>query len=487
MTVSDFWRYFPLDWLIFVPSILALSLSLFIRNAFLALSCGALAGALIYSWGQWLQLPSYTFKIFIGDHILSSWKMGAFLLTLQLGALSSVLDKNRSLENFFNYLNTTYQNKKKSLATLALMGLVCFYDGLANSILLGRLSVKLKNRFPVSNEKLAYIVDSTSSSVACLIIFSTWTAYQISLIQSALEGSPYKGQGLEILIQSIPFNLYSVLTLVMIFIVISLNINLGPMKSFEYKVEQQFRPTTQTHSTTTMPFSLWKTGLPLLVLFFSFLLFVVALSLYKAPEASFFRKFIFTLSDNSIPWLLNLSALCSWMTLIALRDKSLLSLKQAFKTSLDGLLQILKPCMILFGAWALSSVISDLGAGSLMAEYYSEMNVAQHWLPLTVFIASCLVAFFTGTSWGTLALMIPLAVPVAASLGVDSLITSATVGAILGGAVFGDHCSPLSDTSVVSAFAAECELKNHIKTQMPYALLTAVVCALIYIILGFFI
>lgn len=471
-----------MEWLIFLPSLLALGLSLFIRNAFLALSIGALSGAFIYSWNQWSKLPEYLFDIFIGNHIFSSWKMGAFLLTLQLGALSALLDKNNSLERFFNYLNATYEDKKKSLMTLALMGLVCFYDGLANSILLGRLSVKLKDRFAVSNEKLAYIVDSTSSSVACLIIFSTWTAYQISLIQSALENSSFQGQGLEILIQSIPFNLYSLLTLVMVFIAIYFNLNLGAMKKTELKAEKSFKP--QKTFQPEKNFKLFKSAFPLIVLFLSFIVFVAVLSVFKAPEANAFQQFVYTLSDNSIPWLLNLSAFCSWASLVWLREKNLLTLKQALSASFTGLMNILKPCMILFGAWAISSVISDLGAGQVISDYYSSIELSNQWLPLSVFIVSCLVAFFTGTSWGTLALMIPLVVPVAANFGTDSMLTAATVGAIFGGAVFGDHCSPLSDTSVVSAFATECELKQHIKTQIPYALVVAAFCCICYTFLG---
>lgn len=473
-----------LDWLIFLPSILALSLSLIIRNAFLALSFGAFIGALIINWNQWLELPKYLANIFFINHFFSSWKMGAFILTLQLGAFSAVLDKNKSLERFFDYINSSYQNKKKSLTTLALMGLVCFYDGLANSILLGRLSLGLKKRFAVSNEKLAYIVDSTSSSVSCLVIFSTWTAYQISLIQTSLNGSIYEGQGLQVLIQSIPFNLYSILTLIMVFIVIIKDWNFGPMKATEIYAKSVF---TEEHTPKEVldSYSILKAALPLLVLFFSFIFFVALLSIFVAPETSAFKKFIFTLSDNRIPWLLNLSALCSWLCLLALREKKLLSLRQSIYESINGIFQILKPCMILFGAWALSTVISDLGAGRVISEYFIQLNIQPVFIPLSIFIISCLVAFFTGTSWGTLALLIPLVVPLAADLGVNSYLTSATLGAIFGGAVFGDHCSPLSDTSVVSAFSTECELKSHITTQMPYALTVVGITSAIYILLAY--
>lgn len=471
-----------MDWLIFVPSLLALILSLLIRNAFLALSSGAAVGAIILHWNQWLNIPQYLFEIFIQNNIFSSWKMGAFLLTLQLGALSALIDKNQSLESFFNYLNKSYKSKKNSLSTLALMGLVCFYDGLANSILLGRLSLRLKDRFAISNEKLAYIVDSTSSSVSCLIIFSTWTAYQVSLIQSALKGSSFEGQGLEILIQSIPFNLYSILTLVMVFVVIQKDLNLGPMKRAEAKAIDSFDSNNTTQNSSNN-YSLIKSALPLVILFLSFILFVFILSVFKAPEAGIFKKFIFTLSDNSIPWLLNLSALCSWLSLVFLRNKDLLSLKQSVSISFHGLYTILKPCMILFGAWAISNVISDLGAGEIISNLFSQMDIQTQWIPLCVFIISCLVAFFTGTSWGTLALMIPLVVPASALMGYNSMLASATVGAILGGAVFGDHCSPISDTSVVSSFSTDCELKNHIKTQAPYAALVAILCCMIYLVL----
>lgn len=477
-----------MEWIVFLPSILALILAFVFKNAFWALATGSLAGAVVYNWDSLGQLPVYIYKIFIGNHVFNSWKMGAFLLTLQLGALAALLDKNKNIEKIFDLLSPERGHKKKSLTVLSAMGIACFYDGLANSILLGRLSLRLKKRFPVSNEKLAYIVDSTSSSVACLVVFSTWTAYQISLIATAIENTVLNGRSLEVLVKSIPYNFYSILTLVFVFAVAGLGINLGPMRGSEEQAEKEFdsgqeklsasRPEIEDHGVVRLV-------LPVLLLFFSFLAFVSLYATLSNTDKGFFQAFIKSLSSGHTPWLLNLSACFSWLCLLILRDKKLLSAKAALVVSWKGLIEIFRPCLILFGAWAISSVISDLGAGKVIADIFLKFNVGAGMLPLAVFFVSCVIAFFTGTSWGTLALMVPLAVPVAVGFGVDTV--SMAVGAVFGGAVFGDHCSPLSDTSIVSAFATNCELKGHVKTQIPYALSVAVVSGLGYVAFGFFV
>jgi len=477
------------DLLLLTPSILALVLALFLRNAFVALSAGALLGAILFLHQTPTAIPPYLLDIFLLKHLSSPWKMGALILTLQLGAFSALLDRNGSLQKLFDSIKASGRSKRASLISLAGAGVLCFYDGLANAILLGKLAKPIRSRFAVSPQKLAYIVDSTSSSVACLIIFSTWTAYQLSLISSAVVGTPLEGQALPLLIGSIPFNAYSIMSLVVLFVVLYKNINLGPMKQAEADAELAFSKRSNTtvdkqniHNSElalrpTSAGLVVKLLFPISVLFFSFFVFVLIFSDADHSRGSF-QFLINSLSSNNVPSYLNLSALLAWITLLLTKEQTL-SFTEALRVSLTGLMDIAKPCLILFGAWALTSTISDLDVASFLASLFQASQFDMAWLPLYTFVAACILAFFTGTSWGTLALLIPLALPLAAELNAPIWSLQAIIGAIFGGAVFGDHCSPISDTTVVSAFATDCELKDHTKTQLPYALLAALLCILL--------
>lgn len=472
------------------PSLLALALAFLTRNAFAALSIGAIWGSILVMQDRLAGLPEYLADIFLLNHLSSPWKMGALILTLQLGAFSALLDKNKSLERLFSRLKTAYRSKRSSLLTLAGAGVLCFYDGLANAILLGRLSKPLKKRFPISGEKLAYIVDTTSSSVACLVFFSTWTAYQLSLIQSVTENSSFEGSALSLLLQAIPFNFYSWMSLLVLFIALAKNINLGPMKTAEEKAERDFQQTEhrslesfKEDQTTRANFFVLLA--PILSLFVSFIAIVLLFG--EAPRgAGLLDYFIASLSSNSVPMYLNYSALIAWLILL-LTKKPDLSFGSAIKESAKGVVQIAQPCLILFGAWALSSTISDLNLAAWLGESIRHFTSASpSWLPLIAFFSACLVAFLTGTSWGTLALLLPLVVPVITSISgtvldaqTASVLVPAAIGAVFGGAVFGDHCSPISDTTVVAAFSTDCELRDHTKTQLPYAVVAALAAALL--------
>ncbi len=469
-----------MDLLVLSPSVLALALALTLRNAFVALSVGALWGAILLLHKTPLALPTYLVDIFVLKHIASPWKMGALALTLQLGAFSALLDKNGSLQTLFDSLKFSGRSKRASLMSLAGAGILCFYDGLANAILLGRLAKPIRTRFAVSNAKLAYIVDSTSSSVACLAVFSTWTAYQLSLINSSIINTQFQGKALTLLLGAIPFNAYSWMTLILLFVVLYKNINLGPMKKAETLADSQYQFSSKNHSQKQHHSStrlIIKLAMPIVVLFFSFFIILVALG--KGDRSlGFFNFVVDSLSSNSVPFYLNLSALFAWLALFASREKSISS-TSALKISLHGIIEIAKPCTILFGAWALTTTISDLNVAAFLASLFAASNWSLSSLPLVSFAAACCLAFFTGTSWGTLAILIPLTVPLASEVGAPLWLMQAIIGGVFGGAVFGDHCSPISDTTVVSAFATDCELKEHTKTQLPYAVLAAILCILL--------
>lgn len=467
------------------PSILALVLSFLIGNAALALGAGALLGAILVNLDKINELPAYLLDGFVLQVFASPWKLGAILLTFQLGALSSLLDANGNLDRIFRSLDnrSNEPDRKRSLTALCTMGLICFYDGLANSILLGKISQSLLRRFKVSRELLAYIVDSTSSAVACLVIFSTWTAYQLSLLQDNMTES--MGSPLTLLVRSIPYNVYSWLSLLMLFFVVRKSFFIGPMKRFERDAPTSKVDVRADHNVALQNISLLKSATPLGILFFSFLAIIAIKA--TGGESSFQESFIKALASNDVPWILNISAALSFLSALILRE-SKLSLGDALRNAREGLVAIARPILILLGAWALSKSIGDLGLAKHLSQLFDSSQVQSSWIPLMSFAVACMVSFFTGTSWGTLALMMPLALPFLSHFPeIQNSLAPAVVGAIFGGAVFGDHCSPISDTTVVSAFATGSTVKNHARSQMPYAILVALIALIgVYLPLALF-
>lgn len=463
----------------FLPSLFALLLSFFIKNAAIALGAGAILGAILVNASHISELPSYLLNSFILQIFESPWKMGAVLLTLQLGALSTLLESNGNIDRIFNALQGqgSQPNRKKSLNILSCMGLICFYDGLANSILLGKISQSLTKKFKVSRALLSYIVDSTSSAVACLVVFSTWTAFQLTLIQDNI--SPERGSPLSLLIQSIPFNVYSWISLILLFAVIKFDFFIGPMKSLEAKAQNEEVKFDESSSQRHPKQNILIAAFPLIILFVSFIFFVFIDAIFKDNKI-FLSAFIEALSSSKVPWLLNLSAVCAIACTLLSRHHPELTLHKSFVLMKNGMIQISAPLLILFSAWALSKTLGDLGLSQLLAPYFSGNSISPQWIPLICFLSSCLVSFITGTSWGTLALMMPIALPIVGQMDPTfDYLLPAVIGAVFGGAVFGDHSSPLSDTTVVSSFATGCSVRDHVRSQMPYALLAALASALL--------
>ncbi len=288
---------------------------------------------------------------------------------------------------------------------------------------------------------------------------------------------------LSLLLRSIPYNAYSWMSLLLLFAVLRWEIFVGPMARAERMMSQEREPSPSRLPAETAPpqLSLRRAIAPFAVLFGSFFLFVAMLGApTPSVQTGFFQNFIAALSRNEIPWLLNLSALSTWV-FVWIQKPRVVSHSHYFRTSLRGLVEIARPCLILFAAWALSRTLQDLGLARSLGEVLDARTWNLKWLPALSFLAACGISFVTGTSWGTLGLLMPLALPLVSHE--NALVHAPVViGAIFGGAVFGDHCSPLSDTTVVSAFASGCDVRSHVRSQLPYALIAAVLAlVLVYV------
>jgi len=466
------------------PVIVALVLVVITRRAFWGLLIGAFAGSVILCNGNPWQAYLELFARHLAPSLESSWKVGAILFTLVLGGFAAVLHEGTGFQTILHFFVGKRTNAARRFqAAAAGLGILCFFDGLANSMLVGRVCKDMAEKCGVSRVKLAYIVDSTSSAVACVAFVSTWIAYQLSMIK---EGFRMAGRDVNpylIFVKSIPFNFYCWFTLVMLFVSILRRFNPGPMQRFEKEARDLIaagEPTLFAEKGA----GIHSVLIPLVTLI---VLFFMGFYLLGSPEPKWpvtAEKITAAFGSNAGPLVLVLSSLIA--TCIALllfpsqKGGHLLQGIPAFK---GGVQSLIGPIFILVAAWIIGSVLGDLKTAEYLSSMVSKTS-ATVLIPSLIFVTGALISFSTGTSWGTMGILFPLAIPIAATAcragdpAWQETYLQISVAAVFSGAVFGDHCSPFSDTTIISSISCGVEPHDHIRTQIPFALITAVITIL---------
>ncbi|MCU0796401.1 MAG: hypothetical protein MUF31_10740 [Akkermansiaceae bacterium] len=452
-------------WVACWPALVSLTVIVLTRQAVTGLAVGLLTGCLLIAKGQ----PGETLRTLFEDHLfpalLGPWHVGALVFTLLLGAFAGILESSGGFETLLRRMLGRGRAGERVLGATYGIGLLCFFDGLANSLLLGRIARPAADHAGVPREKLAWVVDSTSSPVACVAFLSTWIATQLSLIGDSLPGKdPYA-----LYFQSIPANPYCLLTLAMIPLALLWRWEPGPMKH----CRPVKAPADSGKKESDCP--IWRVLLPLAALALSIAFFFQLLS--GEPVRLFsLDAWRAAASSSAGPAALVAGAVVGLLTALACHPRP----TAAKDSAILGAAGLLPALIILVLAWALGSVFSAMGAAEAIQKAL-QTAVPPDWLPLTIFFSAAVISFSTGSSWGTMALVMPLALGSAAvAPGFDPALFPAVIGAVFGGAVFGDHASPFSDTSIVSAHASGCETTAHAWTQLPYALTVAVASILAY-------
>jgi len=459
------------------PSVVAIATVLVLRSALAGLLIGAAAGALLIAGGK----IHHAFPAFFSDHLIpalqSKWNLSVLIFTLLLGGFAALLEKGRGLEAIFAGWLAKAKNSKLHAELAAYgLGLTCFFDGLASSLLTGKTIRPLSDRVGVSRAKLSYIVDSTSSAVACVAIMSTWIAYQLSMIR---EG--YKNAGNEeinsfqVFLHSIPFNFYCWFTLCLLLVAILRAWHPRPMLAAEARSNEN--PESDHSSTSeSLPSGLaWNAIVPLATLIAGLMVGLYLAGVEETILPITFDKLMHAFgsapADEVLLRVSVIACLVAWFMNRGTIQKE----QQVGSVFMDGIQRMFAPCLILIAAWCLSSTLKKLDAAPVLAQMLHG-NLPPALFPAAVFVVGILTSFTTGTSWGTMGVLMPLVLPVAISMEADlatATTVPATVAAVFSGAVFGDHCSPLSDTTIVSSVACDIEPVEHVRTQMPYALTAA--------------
>ncbi|GHC50149.1 Na+/H+ antiporter NhaC family protein [Roseibacillus persicicus] len=462
-----------------LPPLIALALLALTSSAGWSLFAGSLVGVLLIGDGSVLLAPWRWLTDHLWPSLASTWHWSALIFTLLLAAFAAIVEKSGALAGLLaKWSRTADAGARSSRLQLSIvgLGLICFFDGLANALMLGRVGRSLADQAGVSREKLAYLVDTTSSAVACVAFLSTWSVFQLTLIAGELEGSAFTEPAYLLFLKSIPTNFYCLGSLVLVFLAARWNWNPPPMSETTARSPKPL-PTDPSAS-----FSLPSAIGPLATLVLSVpLAFWVLGGKKPFPTSAADIQAAFGTSLGPYALLLAGALAIAGAILFFPGKKS-----AAIQAIPSGLTSILPALIVLLMAWTLGSTLGQLETGKYLAGLLGDRFQITY-LPGATFVLGCLIAFCTGTSWGTMALLMPLALGTFLSMigerGLDAAevapLLPAIIGAVFGGAVFGDHASPFSDTTIVSAMACDVTTTRHVATQLPYAILASG-CAVLF-------
>ena len=459
-----------------LPPIIAIALALITKEVYASLFVGILSGALIYSnfspWG----MVTNTFDVMIGK-IADSWNVGILIFLVVLGMMVSLINKAGGSVAYGRWAAEHIKSRVGAIISTAVLGMLIFVDDYFNCLTVGSVMRPVTDKHNISRAKLSYIIDATAAPVCIIAPISSWAA--------AVSSVAPEGQGLTLFIQSIPYNLYALLTLFMVVAMALLKFDFGPMRIHERNAMNGDLYTTDARPYANEADVEGNAKGTVLDLILPIVVLIVSCVLCMVYTGGFFDgvNFVeaFADCDASLGLVLG-SVLALVFTGLMYLPRKIITFNE-FSTSLtDGFKAMVPAMLILTFAWTLSGVTGQLGATVFVAEFVrNSASGFANLLPAIVFLIGTGLAFATGTSWGTFGVLLPIVCSVFPS---GELMIIA-VAACLAGAVCGDHCSPISDTTIMASTGGQCDHINHVNTQLPYALTAAAVSFVGYILAGY--
>ena len=464
-----------------LPPIIAIALALITKEVYSSLFIGILSGALIYSnfnvWG----MVTTTFDVMIGK-LSDSWNVGILIFLVILGMMVSLINKAGGSAAYGRWAETHIKSRAGALLSTVVLGVLIFIDDYFNCLTVGSVMRPVADKHKISRAKLAFIIDATAAPVCIIAPISSWAA--------AVSSVAPEGQGLQLFMSSIPYNFYALLTLAMMIMMIILNVDFGKMRLHEKNAlngdvfTTEARPYADANDAAgNAKGTVIDLILPIAALIISCVLTMVYTGGFFDASSDSYMNFIdaFGNSDASVGLVLG-SFIALLVTFILYIPRKIVTLKEFTGAFADGFKLMSSAILILTFAWTLSGVTNGLGAQIVVAEFVRVNAVGlANLLPAIVFMIAVGLAFATGTSWGTFGILLPIVCSVFPS---GELMIIA-VSACLAGAVCGDHCSPISDTTIMASTGAQCEHINHVSTQLPYSLLSAGVSFVGFVLAGY--
>lgn len=462
-----------------VPPVVAIGLALITKEVYSSLFVGVLMGGILYSGFSFEGTITHIFEDGMISVLSDSYNVGILIFLVILGTMVCLMNRAGGSAAFGQFASDHIKNRVGAELATILLGCLIFIDDYFNCLTVGSVMRPVTDKFKVSRAKLAYLIDATAAPICIIAPISSWAA----AVTGFVEGE----DGFSIFVRAIPYNFYAILTIMMMIGMVLLKTEFGSMKFHEKNALKGDLYTTpgRPYDTEKAPeVSAKGTVLDLLIPIISLIICCMIGMLYTG---GFFSgvDFVTAFSQSDASLGLTMGSFFGLVITIALYQvRRVLKFSECMACIPEGFKSMVPAIMILSFAWTLKAMTDSLGADVYVATVVaSSARSFLNFLPAIIFVVGCFLAFATGTSWGTFGILIPIVVAVFENSNPNLMIIS--ISACMAGAVCGDHCSPISDTTIMASAGAQCEHVNHVTTQLPYAIVAAVVSFISYIIAGF--
>ncbi len=488
-----------------VPPLIAILFALIFKEVFTAILLGIFSGTLIIYLYQGFNLFRSVFSglfsmvdTYIINALSESTHLSIIVFSMLIGGTVHLISKNGGMQGIINFLSKYAKTAKSGQLATWLMGLFIFFDDYANTLVVGNTMRPVTDKLKISREKLAYIVDSTAAPIVSVAFITTWIGAQLSYVQSSIDNLAIETNAYSVFFSSLKFSFYPFLAIIFVLMLILSRREFGPM----YKAELNSRTKSandnndedENNTREVKPgfdsFNILKNAkakaynaiIPICVIVLGAIAGLIYTgwdsAVWSDSATGFFTKLSVTIGNSDSYKALIWSSFGGLIIAIALSlTQKIMSLQKCIDSMLSGFKTMLTAILILILAWTLAGVIADLHTAIFITNAIQSTSLSPIFIPVITFVVSALVAFSTGSSWGTMAIMYPLILPATWMLGIETGMSEAetlsffahVVSTVLAGSVLGDHCSPISDTTILSSLASSCNHIRHVKTQLPYA------------------
>jgi Na+/H+ antiporter NhaC len=488
----------PGSWLSILPPLVAIGIALIFRQVLFALFLGIWCGAFLagdLTFGGVFTSFFTSLSGYIAPAAADESHMSIIIFTLLIGGMVGIITDNGGTRGVIKAITRFVRTKVQGQLVTSLMGFIVFFDDYANTMVVGSTMRPLTDRLRISRAKLAYLVDATAAPVATVALVSTWIGAMVGFIADAQAKMPeFNEAAYSVFINSLPYNFYAFFTLLFVILIA------WSGRDFATMLTSRINLYKAKHNPELDTYNLWKNkieddektkkvshwinaALPILALVFG-----TVFGLFITGEGSSVQSIIET--ADSYKALLWGSLFGVTVAIVMTLSGRLLKVDDMVEGMLEGMHTMFDGLLILVLAWALSALTVELGTADYLMSVFGE-TLSAYWLPAIVFVLAGLTAFATGSSWGTMGILMPLVVPLAWEIGnntglaydMTAEVIYASVSAVLAGSVWGDHCSPISDTTILSSIATQCDHVEHVNTQLPYAMIVGVLSTVSLIVI----
>lgn len=488
-----------------LPPLVAIALAFITKNVVISLFLGTLSGCFLLqiSGNNVIYTIIHSFLDFVQralNSLADPWNAGIVLQVMVIGGVISLVSKMGGAKAIAEALAKKAKTPRSAQLITWLLGVLVFFDDYANSLIVGPIMKPVADKMKISRERLSFIIDATAAPIAGIMIVSTWIGLEVGLIKDGFESIGQSADAFGVFLNTIPYRFYNILILVFVVATSYFLRDFGPMRKAEIRARKGYISDTNKEIALDkaaeeemapkegVKLSIWNAIIPIGALMISALISfyysgytsimggedaALQALMTNSPMSFTAIREAFSASDASVA--LFQSALFASIVAIGMGVcKKIFTFSEAVDVWVNGMKGLIITGVILILAWSLSSVIKELGTAAFLVQMLSD-SVPKFLLPSIIFILGAVISFATGTAYGTMGILMPLAIPLSFSISPDFGYVVVSTSAVLTGAIFGDHCSPISDTTIMSSMGAGCHHIDHVKTQMPYALTVAAI------------